>query len=147
MESSLAALHRWNQRQFATIPGRPVLASGHRAFASLARAYNLNELALLDADSASDSLRPQQLRRVLGQLRELRVRSLFSEQHPAPRSLERISALSHVPIAPGSLIPDNAGDNLIGTLTTNTCLIAEQLGGRCDRPAGTALKHQWTAIR
>ena len=147
MQTTLTALHRWNQRQFATIPGRPTLASGHRAFASLARAYNLNELAVLDADSASSSLRPQQLTTVLGQLRRQGVRSLFAEQLPAPKSLERISALSHVPIAPSPLLADNAGENLMRTLTTNTCLIVEQLGGQCDRSREAALQRQWDAIR
>ena len=147
IQTTLAALHRWNQRQFATIPGRPTLASGHRAFASLARAYRLNELSVLDADSASSSLRPQQLTTVLGQLRQQDVRSLFAEQLPAPKSLARISALSHVPIAPSPLLADHAGENLMRTLTSNTCLIVEQLGGQCDRQARAALQHQWDAIR
>jgi zinc/manganese transport system substrate-binding protein len=147
MESALTELHRWNQRQFATIPGRPTLASGHRAFASLARAYNLQELALLDADSDSTSLRPRRLADVIQQLRTRRVPSLFSEQLPAPKALDRISALSGVPIAPRPLLADNGGDNLMATLTDNTCLIVDRLGGRCDHRGEARLQQQWSAIR
>ena len=147
MESALSDLHRWNQRQFATIPGQPTLASGHRAFASLARAYNLRELAVLDADSDSDSLRPQRLASVLQQLKAQRVRTLFAEQLPAPKALERISALSGVPIATRPLLADNGGDNLMTTLTGNTCLIVEQLGGRCDHVGEARLQRQWREIR
>jgi ABC-type Zn uptake system ZnuABC Zn-binding protein ZnuA len=146
MQGVLAGLHRWNQRQFASLPGRPTLASGHRAYASLARAYDLDELAVLDADSASNSLRPQRLAQVLDQLRSRAVRSLFAEQRPAAKSLQRISALSGVPIAPRPLLADSGGDNLIATLTANTCLIVEQLGGRCDHQGQAALVQQWNAI-
>lgn len=146
MQAVLAGLHRWNQRQFASLPGRPTLASGHRAYASLARAYDLDELAVLDADSASNNLRPQRLAQVLDQLRSRAVPSLFAERLPAAKSLQRISALSGVPIAPRPLLADNGGDNLIATLTTNTCLIVEQLGGRCDHQGQAALVQQWSAI-
>lgn len=59
----------------------------------------------------------------------------------------RISDLSGVPIASRSLLGDNGGDNLMVTLTANTCLIVEGLGGRCDRRAAAVLVRQWTAIR
>ena len=147
MKSELEALHRWNQRQFATLPQPRVLASGHRAFASLARAYNLKELALLDATSSSATLRPQALTAVVEQLQRRRVRSLFAEQLPPPRTLERISSISGVPLAPRPLQADSAGDNLMTSLTGNTCLIVNSLGGRCNASGAAKLVQQWTAIR
>ncbi|MFM7312883.1 MAG: metal ABC transporter substrate-binding protein, partial [Cyanobium sp.] len=138
MLQALASLHSWNQRQFATLPserGRRTLATGHRAFASLSRAYDLQELPVVDALSSSDTLRPQALRQVVERLRRDRIPSLFSEQWPASRAMSRISALSGVPLAPGALRPDGrnavpgelGSDNgdVMGTLTDNTCLIVE----------------------
>jgi len=147
MQSSLQALHRWNQQQFSTVPKPAILASGHRAFASLTRAYGLQELSVLDASSASETLRPQALSAVLQSLSAQKVRSLFAEQQPAGRSLQRISQLSGVPLAPRPLRADSAGENLMATLTGNTCLIVDGLGGRCDQNSARTLVERWTAIR
>lgn len=147
MLASLSALHRWNGAQFATIPPPRTLATGHRAFASLARAYGLEEVAVLDGASASSSLRPRALAEALRQLRERRVRSLFSERLPAGRTLQRISELSGVPIAPRPLPADHGGDDLMATLTANTCLVVVQLGGRCDAAGRERLLRSWQSIR
>ncbi len=147
MRSRLQALHRWNQQQFSTVPSPAILASGHRAFASLSRAYGLQELAVLDASSASEALRPQALEAVLQALSRQKVRSLFAEQQPAGKSLQRISQLSGVPLAPRPLQADSAGENLMATLTGNTCLIVDALGGSCDQKSARRLVEQWTAIR
>ena len=146
MRRSLAALHRWNQLQFSTVPQPPILASSHRAFASLARAYQLQELPLIDASSSSETLRPNALTQVITKLRGERVRTLFAEQQPAGRSLERISALSGIPIAKQPLRADAGGNNLMTTLTTNTCLIVNGLGGRCDQSGAQTLIKGWDAI-
>lgn len=158
MTSLLAALDQWNGRQLATIPRdangqAPPLASGHRAFTSLARRYGLRELAVVDGSSSSKSLRPQAFEAVVRQLKQERVPILFAEQQPAPRNLERISALSGVPMAAEPLLADGLaagsdGDgDLMLTLTGNTCAIAEGLGGQCDREGQRQLIRQWEAIR
>lgn len=147
MQRSLEELDRWNRRQFSTVSAPRILASGHRAFASLARAYQLQELPVIDATSTSEALRPQALAKVVKTLREQGVRSLFSEQIPASRSLQRISSLSGVPLASQPLRADTAGENLMATLTGNTCLIVDGLGGRCDQRSAAALVKQWSAIR
>ena len=147
MQNSLKALHSWNQQQFNTIPAPRVLASGHRAFASLARAYGLEELPVIDATSTSEALRPQALAAVVQTLQKRGVRSLFAEQSPPSKSLERISRRSNVPLADQPLIADSTGENLMTTLTNNTCLIVNALGGRCDHQSATALVQRWSAIR
>ena len=155
MESVLADLDTWNRRQLATIPGqaagqKPVLASSHRAFISLVRAYGLEELALLDGSSGSHVLRPEGLDATLKQLRRLGVRQLFSEELPPPKALLRLSALSGIPIAPAALVADGLAPgqpSLPATAIANTCLISEGLGGRCDRQSGQALQTRWLAIR
>ena len=144
LERSLQALDRWNRAQFATIPGARVLASEHRAFSSLARAYQLEELPVVDSTSSSDRLRPAGLSQVMEQLQRRRVASLFSQQAPPSRSLEQVSRLSGVPIAPQPLRADAGGDNLMATLTANTCRIVEQLKGRCDRAGGERLTQGWS---
>ena len=147
LERSLQALDRWNRAQFATIPGARVLASDHRAFASLVRAYGLEELPVVDSASSSDRLRPGGLSQVIQQLQRRRVASLFSQQDPPSRSLQRVSSLSGVPIAPQPLRADVGGDHLMATLTTNTCRIVEQLKGRCDEGGRERLVADWDQIR
>jgi zinc/manganese transport system substrate-binding protein len=147
LERSLQALDRWNRTQFATIPGARVLASDHRAFASLVRAYGLEELPVVDSASSSDRLRPAALSQVIQLLQRRRVAGLFSQQDPPSRSLQRVSSLSGVPIAPQPLRADVGGDHLMATLTTNTCRIVEQLKGRCDEAGRERLVADWDQIR
>jgi ABC-type Zn uptake system ZnuABC Zn-binding protein ZnuA len=156
MTRTLQDLDRWNRRQFASLPaapGRRTLASGHRAFTSLCRAYGLRELAVIDGDSSSDTLRPMALAAAVARLQHERVAALFSEQMPPSRSLSRISQLSGVPLAPLALRADGlapgpsaAAGDLMTTLTGNTCLIVQQLGGRCDKAGQQQLISQWQAI-
>lgn len=153
MTATLQQLDAWNRRQLATIPAARPLATGHRAFASLARAYGLQELAVVDASSSSDNLRPQAFQAVVEQLRRERVPMLFAEQLPAGKALQRVSSLSGVPIATSPLVADglaaepNGYGNLIATLAANTCLIVNGLGGRCDASGQQALSQRWQAIR
>ena len=153
MRQALRSLDGWNQRQFASLPlaaGQPQLAGGHRAFASLGRRYNLRELAVIDGSSGGETLRPQALAATVAQLRQQRVKALFSEQWPASQTLSRISQLSGVPLAPAPLRADGLepthGDLMV-TLTENTCLIVDQQGGHCDRNGKRQLIEQWQAIR
>ena len=153
MTATLQQLDAWNRRQLATIPTARPLATGHRAFASLARAYGLQELAVVDASSSSDNLRPQAFQAVLEQLRRQQVPMLFAEQLPAGKALQRVSSLSGVPIAAAPLVADglaaapDGNGNLVATLAANTCLIVNGLGGRCDPSGQQALSQRWQAIR
>ena len=153
MTAILQQLDSWNRQQLATIPINRPLATGHRAFASLARAYQLQELPLVDGMSSSDSLRPQAFQAVVAQLKRDQVPMLFAEQLPANKALERISGLSGVPIAAQPLVADGlaprpgTSSDLITTLSANTCLIAKGLGGRCDAGSAQALIQRWQAIR
>jgi zinc/manganese transport system substrate-binding protein len=155
MTELLGQLDRWNRQQLASIPTAKPLASGHRAFASLARAYGLEELPLVDGMSSSDSLRPQAFQAVLANLQEKKVPMLFAEQQPASKALQRISSLSGVPLAPAPLVADglakaragSGSSTLMATLTANTCLIVDGLGGRCNQASGASLVQRWQAIR
>ncbi|MDH4404831.1 MAG: metal ABC transporter substrate-binding protein [Cyanobium sp. D14.bin.5] len=154
MTTVLGQLDRWNRQQLATIPVARPLASGHRAFASLARAYGLEELPLVDSMSSSDNLRPQAFQAVVQQLKQEQVPMLFNEQLPPSKALQRISALSGVPLTAEPLVADGlapAGDgsasSLVATLSANTCLIVNGLQGRCDRASQQALIQSWQAIR
>ena len=159
MLQGLAELDRWNHSQFASLPagqGQHTLATGHRAFPSLSRAYGLRELAVVDAHSGSESLRPQALATAVKRLQQERVPALFSETWPASRALTRISDLSGVPLTPQALRADglapaagqgSSDGDLMATLTVNTCLIVDQLGGHCDRIGQQRLIRQWQAIR
>ena len=153
MTATLQQLDAWNRRQLATITTARPLATGHRAFASLARAYGLQELAVVDASSSSDNLRPQAFQAVVEQLRREQVPMLFAEQLPAGKALQRVSSLSGVPIAAAPLVADglaaepDGNGNLVATLAANTCLIVNGLGGRCDPSGQQALSQRWQVIR
>ena len=155
MEAVLQDLDRWNRQQLATIPVSKTLATGHRAYASLARAYGLRELPVVDATSSSQSLRPQAFQAVIHQLKSEQVPVLFAERVPASKALQRISSLSGVPLAPAPLVADglaktrdNSGSSdLVATLTINTCLIVNGLQGRCNMASQRNLIRQWEAIR
>ncbi len=158
LQSLLADLDRWNRRQLATIPlgpdgQRPPVAMPHRALSYYSGAYGLQEMPLVDQDSTSSSLRPAQFAAVVAQLGQLRVPALFREPGEIGRSLQRISELSGVPIAPTPLVVDGlarAADgrslSLMATLVANTCALSQGLKGQCDSDAGARLQQQWQAI-
>ncbi len=158
LQSLLADLDRWNRRQLATIPlgadgQRPPVAMAHRALSSYSGAYGLQEMPLVDQDSTSTSLRPAQFTAVVAQLGQRRVPALFREPGEIGRSLQRISELSGVPIAPTPLVVDGlarAADgsprSLMATLVANTCALSQGLKGQCDSDAGARLQQQWEAI-
>jgi len=158
MVAVLLQLDRWNHQQLATRPTpTSPLATGHRAFASLARAYGLRELPVVDSLSSSQSLRPQAFEAVLGELKRRQVTMLLAETLPASKSLQRISALSGVPIASAPLVADGlakattpqspGASSVVATLTANTCLIVTGLKGQCDQPGRDRLVQQWVAIQ
>jgi len=155
MDGLLGELDQWNRVQLATIPAGPsgqppVLASGHRGFASLARAYGLRELALVDGMSSSLSLRPQSVSKALQWLQQQHVRQLFSETIPPARALQRLSTLSGIAIAPKAVVVDGlaqADPSLPATAIANTCVISEGLGGRCDQKTAKGIAVRWRAIR
>ena len=158
LQSLLADLDRWNRRQLATIPlgadgQRPPVAMAHRALSSYSGAYGLQEMPLVDQDSTSSSLRPAQFAAVVAQLGQRRVPALFREPGEIGRSMQRISELSGVPIAPAPLVVDGlarAADgrprSLMATLVANTCALSQGLKGQCDSDAGARLQQQWEAI-
>jgi ABC-type Zn uptake system ZnuABC Zn-binding protein ZnuA len=158
LQSLLADLDRFNRRQLATIPlgadgQRPPVAMAHRALSSYSGAYGLQEMPLVDQDSTSSSLRPAQFAAVVAQLGQRRVPALFREPGEIGRSMQRISELSGVPIAPTPLVVDGlarAADgsprSLMATLVANTCALSQGLKGQCDSNAGARLQQQWEAI-
>jgi zinc/manganese transport system substrate-binding protein len=158
LQSLLADLDRFNRRQLATIPlgadgQRPPVAMAHRALSSYSGAYGLQEMPLVDQDSTSTSLRPAQFTAVIAQLGQRRVPALFREPGEIGRSLQRISELSGVPIAPTPLVVDGlarAADgrprSLMATLVANTCALSQGLKGQCDSDAGARLQQQWEAL-
>ena len=158
LQSLLADLDRWNRRQLATIPlgadGQlPPVAMAHRALSSYSGAYGLQEMPLVDQDSTSSSLRPAQFAAVVAQLGQRRVPALFREPGEIGRSMQRISELSGVPIAPTPLVVDGlarAADgrprSLMATMVANTCALSQGLKGQCDSDAGARLQQQWEAI-
>ena len=158
LQSLLADLDRFNRRQLATIPlgadgQRPPVAMAHRALSSYSGAYGLQEMPLVDQDSTSSSLRPAQFAAVVSQLGQRRVPALFREPGEIGRSMQRISELSGVPIAPTPLVVDGLARavdgsprSLMATLVANTCALSQGLKGQCDSDAGARLQQQWEAI-
>jgi zinc/manganese transport system substrate-binding protein len=155
MEAVLQRLDRWNRHQFATITRPSPLATGHHAFASLARAYGLQELPVMESLGSSQSLRPQAFASVLAALKRERVTMLFAETLPASKpcngSVPSAACRSQPPLVADGLAKDTSprppgSSSLVGTLTANTCLIVEGLRGRCDQAGRRHLMELWSAI-
>ncbi|QEY32752.1 zinc ABC transporter substrate-binding protein [Synechococcus sp. RSCCF101] len=146
----LSDLDAWAEQAFSTLPsGSRTLATSHRAFASLADRYDLQDLAVIGAHGSGDLLRPADLANLAEELRSQGVTILFPEQTPPGKALQTIASRTGLPLSDTALLADGTapGSSLVATFVSNVCTIAEGLGGNCDRPAGDALIERWQAIR
>ncbi|MEB3332423.1 MAG: metal ABC transporter substrate-binding protein [Synechococcaceae cyanobacterium] len=146
----LRDLDAWSERQIAGLPAEArVLASGHRAFLSLARRYGLRDLAVIESFSTAGLMRPQGLEQASAALRRSGARVIFADQLPPPKALRRIAQRSGIPIAPQALSADGLAPNrhYVATFSANVCAVVKAQGGSCDSAAADRLAARWSAIR
>ncbi len=145
-DSILEDLDSWIVKQVGSIPEENrVIVSKHKAMEYYGDAFGFETISLLDFLGDSSSLRPENIKSVLKELREDNVLALFPEQKPASKLLRNLSRQSSIPISPDQIFVDGLmmDGNTVSVAVHNTCTIVDSLGGSCDKESGSNLESEW----
>ncbi len=148
-DSILEDLDSWIVEQVGSIPEENrVIVSKHKAMEYYGDAFGFETISLLDFLGDSSSLRPENIKSVLKELKELKednVLALFPEQKPASKLLRNLSRQSSIPISPDQIFVDGLmmDGNTVSVAVHNTCTIVDSLGGSCDKESGSNLESEW----
>ncbi len=145
-DSILEDLDSWVVEQVASIPEENrVIVSKHKAMEYYGDAFGFETISLLDFLGDSSSLRPENIKSVLKELKEDNVLALFPEQKPASKLLRNLSRQSSIPISSDQIFVDGLmmDGNTVSVAVHNTCTIVDSLGGSCDKESGSNLESEW----
>ncbi len=145
-DSILEDLDSWIIEQVGSIPEENrVIVSKHKAMEYYGDAFGFETISLLDFLGDSSSLRPENIKSVLKELKEDNVLALFPEQKPASKLLRNLSRQSTIPISPDQIFVDGLmmDGNTVSVAVHNTCTIVDSLGGSCDKESGSNLESEW----
>ena len=145
-DSILEDLDSWIVEQVASIPEENrVIVSKHKAMEYYGDAFGFETISLLDFLGDSSSLRPENIKSVLKELKEDNVLALFPEQKPASKLLRNLSRQSSIPISSDQIFVDGLmmDGNTVSVAVHNTCTIVDSLGGSCDKESGSNLESEW----
>ena len=145
-DSILEDLDSWIVEQVGSIPKENrVIVSKHKAMEYYGDAFGFETISLLDVLGESSSLRPENIKSVLKELKEDNVLALFPEQKPASKLLRNLSRQSSIPISPDQIFVDGLmmDGNTVSVAVHNTCTIVDSLGGSCDKESGSNLESEW----
>ena len=145
-DSILEDLDSWIVEQVGSIPEENrVIVSKHKAMEYYGDAFGFETISLLDFLGDSSSLRPENIKSVLKELKEDNVLALFPEQKPASKLLRNLSRQSSIPISSDQIFVDGLmmDGNTVSVAVHNTCTIVDSLGGSCDRESGSNLESEW----
>ena len=145
-DSILEDLDSWIVEQVGSIPEENrVIVSKHKAMEYYGDAFGFETISLLDFLGDSSSLRPENIKYVLKELKEDNVLALFPEQKPASKLLRNLSRQSSIPISPDQIFVDGLmmDGNTVSVAVHNTCTIVDSLGGSCDKESGSNLESEW----
>ncbi len=145
-DSILEDLDSWIVEQVGSIPEENrVIVSKHKAMEYFGDAFGFETISLLDFLGDSSSLRPENIKSVLKELKEDNVLALFPEQKPASKLLRNLSRQSSIPISPDQIFVDGLmmDGNTVSVAVHNTCTIVDSLGGSCDKESGSNLESEW----
>ena len=108
-------------------------------------AFGFETISLLDFLGDSSSLRPDNIKSVLAELKEDNVSVLFPEQKPTSKLLRNLSRQSSIPISSKQIFVDGLmmEGNTVSVAVHNTCTIVNSLGGSCDKKAGSNIESSW----
>ena len=111
-------------------------------------AFGFETISLLDFLGHSSSLRPQNISKVLNELKEENVKVIFKEQDPASKLLNNLSKQSSIPLSSNQIFVDGLmmEGNTITVAVHNTCTIVNELGGSCDETTGFDLVSNWGSL-
>ena len=148
-DKTLEDLDKWIVKQVSTIPSsNRVIASKHKAMDYYGDAFGFETISLLDFIGHSSSLRPQNISKVLNELKEENVKVIFKEQEPASKLVNNLSKQSSIPLSSNQIFVDGLmmEGNTITVAVHNTCTIVNELGGSCDETKGFDLESNWGSL-
>ena len=148
-DKTLEDLDKWIVKQVSTIPSsNRVIASKHKAMDYYGDAFGFETISLLDVMGHSSSLRPQNISKVLNELKEENVKVIFKEQEPASKLVNNLSKQSSIPLSSNQIFVDGLmmEGNTITVAVHNTCTIVNELGGSCDETTGFDLESNWGSL-
>ena len=148
-DKTLEDLDKWIVKQVSTIPSsNRVIVSKHKAMDYYGDAFGFETISLLDVLGHSSSLRPQNISKVLNELKEENVKVIFKEQEPASKLLNNLSKQSSIPLSSNQIFVDGLmmEGNTITVAVHNTCTIVNELGGSCDETTGLDLVSNWGSL-
>lgn len=146
VDSILEELDNWIVNQVASIPeSNKIIVSKHKAMEYYGDAFGFETISLLDFLGHSSSLRPENIKSVLNELKKDNVKVLFSEQKPASKLLRNLSRQSSIPISKDQIFVDGLmmEGSIVSVAVHNTCNIVNSLGGKCNEEEGTNLDKNW----
>ncbi len=145
-DSILEALDSWIVKQVESIPKENrVIVSKHKAMEYYGDAFGFESISLLDFLGDSSSLRPDNIKSALKELKEDNVLALFPEQKPASKLLRNLSRQSSIPLASNQIFVDGLmmDGNTVSVAVHNTCTIVDSLGGSCDKESASKIQSEW----
>ena len=148
-DKTLEDLDKWIVKQVSTIPSsNRVIVSKHKAMDYYGDAFGFETISLLDFLGHSSSLRPQNISKVLNELKEENVKVIFKEQEPASKIVNNLSKQSSIPLSSNQIFVDGLmmEGNTITVAVHNTCTIVNELGGSCDETTGFDLASNWGSL-
>ena len=148
-DKTLEDLDKWIVKQVSTIPSsNRVIVSKHKAMDYYGDAFGFETISLLDFLGHSSSLRPQNISKVLNELKEENVKVIFKEQEPASKLVNNLSKQSSIPLSYNQIFVDGLmmEGNTITVAVHNTCTIVNELGGSCDETTGFDLASNWGSL-
>ena len=148
-DKTLEDLDKWIVKQVSTIPSsNRVIVSKHKAMDYYGDAFGFETISLLDFLGHSSSLRPQNISKVLNELKEENVKVIFKEQEPASKLVNNLSKQSSIPLSSNQIFVDGLmmEGNTINVAVHNTCTIVNELGGSCDETTGFDLASNWGSL-
>ena len=149
-DKTLEDLDKWIVKQVSTIPSsNRVIVSKHKAMDYYGDAFGFETISLLDFLGHSSSLRPQNISKVLNELKEENVKVIFKEQEPASKLVNNLSKQSSIPLSSNQIFVDGLmmEGNTITVAVHNTCTIVNELGGSCDETTGFDLASNWGSLK
>ena len=148
-DKTLEDLDKWIVKQVSTIPSsNRVIVSKHKAMDYYGDAFGFETISLLDFLGHSSSLRPQNISKVLNELKQENVKVIFKEQEPASKLVNNLSKQTSIPLSSNQIFVDGLmmEGNTITVAVHNTCTIVNELGGSCDETTGFDLASNWGSL-
>ncbi|MGC9503481.1 metal ABC transporter solute-binding protein, Zn/Mn family [Baaleninema sp.] len=138
LTEELQRLDTWIETQIATIPeNQRNLITTHDAFQYYASAYGLNVVGTLIGISTEEQPSAQTVQQLVENVKETGVPAIFAETTINPQLISTVAEEAGVTLAEPELYSDSIGavgsegDSYIKMMVSNTCAIANGLGGDC----------------